>query len=455
MPLDGSEAIRRGDAGLLPKQMQLVDDIKSKIIVFRGGYRAGKTTGLVAKAYDLGCRNWPHPVLFVEPTFPMIRSVFVETAMRLCRGWKLRCRWKESKKTLTIGRRHPVSIWCRSADSPRSLEGLTVAAALCDEWELYEEEALVVAMARVSIGPLQQIVFGGTPEGYGAGYRLIEKNKQPGTNVIISPSRDNFTLRESYVSDMASRMTTEQIAEKLGGDRSPPSKRVYTRFSRTLHLEKPCVDLRRGRLEMWCDFNVDPMAWGFFLVDDSNPERIKFHCVGELVVSSTDSQRQAAEATKWIRAWNSRSGRNDTHHGMTALCDAASAQRSAITRLSHVENLRTVGFEPLFSKRNPYVEDRVASVQLALGGPNPYGGMWPVRLTFDEAAAPYIVSCISTQPRAEDGSPSKDTKLGLDHGSDLTGYGIMWHDPSTMPRANGVDDEHARAWDEARGRERR
>lgn len=448
MAFDASDPVF-GDAPLLPKQRQLVRDRHSKILIFRGGYRAGKTSGLVAKAIDLGFENWPHPVLAVEPTFPMIRSVFVDTAMRLCDRWKLRCKWKESKKILTIGRRFPATIWCRSADSPRSLEGLTVAAGVGDEWELWAIEALKVFMARISVGELQQIVLGGTPEGYGPGYQLVERNKKPGTVIIVSPTTDNLVsaggfVRADYVEDMASRLTAEEVEEKLKGERSPPSARVYTRFDRRLHCGTPCVDAMRGRLEVWCDFNVAPMAWGFVLVDDV---RKAFHVVGELVVDGTDSQRQAAEAAKWIRAWRAKLGFAGEHKGTSAICDASGDERSAITPLSHVVNLERAGFKPKFGATNPRVDDRVASVQKVLGGRSPLDGrQWPVRLTFDEKAAPYIVSCISSQPRAKDGSPSKDTKIGLDHGSDLVGYGVMWHSPATMPAPNEMETERSRQW---------
>lgn len=446
MPLDALTEPKRGPARLLPKQLQLVKDRAAKILIFRGGYRAGKTTGLVAKAIDLGFANWPHPVLAVEPTFPMIRSVFVDTAMRLCEKWKLRCQWRESKKILTIGRRYPATIWCRSADSPRSLEGLTVAAGVGDEWELWDIEALKVFMARVSAGSLQQIVLGGTPEGFGPGYKLIEAKPKPGTVVIVSPTMDNFTIRKDYVDDMASRLTPEEIAEKLQGERSPPSRRVYTRFDRRLHCSTPCVDVNdpRLRLEAWCDFNVSPMAWGFFLVDDT---KRCFHCVGELVVDGTDSQKQAAAAGQWISAWKRARGLHDDHRGTVAICDASGDERSAVTALSHVLNLENAGFRAKFGGKNPFVDDRVSSVQKVLGGPNELGGFWPVRLTFNEDAAPYIVQCVSTQPRNPDGSPNKDPRHDLSHGSDLVGYGIVWHDFATAPAANGMEDQRRAQWE--------
>lgn len=439
MALDAAPAEpRRGRAPLLPKQLELVSDQRSKIIIYRGGYRSGKTTGLVAKAIDNGFRHWPHPVLAVEPSFPMIRSVFVASAIRLCREWKLACRWQESKKTLTIGGRRPITIWCRSADAPRSLEGLTVGSLVGDEWELWDVEALKVAMARVSIGPedAQQIVLGGTPEGFGPGYELLEANRAPTTNIIVSRTRDNRFVRKSYEADMRSRLSDAEGAEKLDGERTAPEGRVYTRFDRGVHCKaKDVRELRRWSLEVWCDFNVSTMAWAFVLVSE---DRRRFHVVGEIVGKNTDSQKQAAAAKRWVREWCLRNGRAMPAR-MKAVCDASGDERSAITPLSHVANLQEAGFDPQFGKMNPRVEDRIATLQKTLGG-RVGEDFFPVNITFDEQAAPYIVRCIANQPKNPDGSPNKDPKIGLDHGADAIGYGVFWHCPAYRPAANGQED---------------
>lgn len=329
--LGEAPSLRTRDVEMLPKQLDGLDDKESKIIIYRGGYRSGKTTFLVAKAIQLGFRHYPHPVLAVEPSYPMIRSVFVASAFRLCGEWGLPIIWRESKKMLIIGSsKRRIEIWCRSADKPRSLEGLTVGSLVGDEWELWDVEALKVAMARVSIGPedAQQIVLGGTPEGFGKGYELLEADPEPTTNVIISRTRDNTFVRKSYEADMRSRLSEAEGAEKLDGERTAPEGRVYTRFDRALHCKPKSLDgMRKWRLEAWCDFNVATMAWAFVLVSEDGR---RFHVVGELVQHHTDSQRHAAAALKWIKAF-CLANRRPVPSRVHAVLDASSDERSAIT----------------------------------------------------------------------------------------------------------------------------
>ena len=58
-------------------QFDAVSDVDSKVIVLEGGYRGGKTFGLAAKAVDLARRNWPTPVVFGAPTWPMVEQVIL------------------------------------------------------------------------------------------------------------------------------------------------------------------------------------------------------------------------------------------------------------------------------------------------------------------------------------------------------------------------------------------
>lgn len=438
------EPPKRGTASLLARQLEVVRDTTSKIIVCQGGYRSGKTTALLAKAIDLGRRHWPHPVLAVGPSFPMVRSVLVEGAQDLCAKWKLACRWRVSTKTLTIGRRYPVTIWCRSADSPRSLEGLTVGSLIGDEWELWDVTALKVAMARVSIGPLQQIVLGGTPEGFGPGYRLLLDKPAAGTRLIVMRTIDNTNVRHDYVDDMRSRLSESEAAEKLEGVRTAPEGRVFTRFDREVHTRFCAVDARGADMQVWCGFNESRMAWAFVLVDS---ERGLFHVVGELVQEQTDSQAMAQQALAWLAEWHAAQGRRVTYRDLrslevTAICDPDGQERAARAPMSHVANLQEAGFKPLFTRRNPRVEDRVASMQKSLA---------EKRITFDEDAAPYFTRCIAMQRKHDDGNPLLDGDL--QYGAAVLTTGVMWHSPAVRPATAYTEQQRTAGIARARHRE--
>lgn len=429
---------KRGPAPLLANQLLCVEDTESKIIICRGGYRSGKTGALVAKAIDLGRRHWPHPVLAVEPSYTMILSVFVDAATRLCAKWNLPCHYSVSRKTLWIGRRNPVRILCRSADKPRSLEGLTVGSLVGDEWELWPIQSLKVAMARVSIGPLQQKVLGGTPEGFGPGYKLLEEKPKPGTRIIIMRTVDNHIVTEEnpdYVEDTRSTLSESEAKEKLEGERSAPEARVFTRWENEVHTTFAAVD-NDARIEVWAGFKEHRMVWAFVLVDDTNKA---FHVVGELVREHTDSQVQTNAAIEWLVRWFARGGAPSSPkvvraREIPAICDAEGNARTARAPKSHVVNVREGGLLPRCPPRNPSDPDRVASIQKVLG---------EKRFTVDAKAAPFIAQSLANLRRAPDGSIVDDGMMI--HAVHVIGNGIMVHSPAHRP---------ATAFEEQRARER-
>ncbi len=418
------DEIRRGPAGLLPHQLEFVADRASKIRVMQGGYRSGKTVTGVAVVVDMGFRSQGAPILVIEPTYRMIIDVFVATATRMLEAWGLPWRYHKSDKVLTIGRRRRFDVLCRSADQPRSLEGLTVGGLLVDEWELCDREALQVAMARVSIGPCQQIVLTGTPEGYGPGYDLILAKPASTTRVWIVRSKANTFLRSDYVADMESRLDDDEAGEKLEGQRRAKGGRVYSRFSREVHGKTPCVLPGRGDLQVWADFNVGKMVW---VVAEADPARRCAHIVGEFVGTNTDTAEQAEKITAYLAAHLTRVRRREiTKQDVRSMrikvyCDASGTQRTSVTPLTHVALLKQASFEPQHGLANPLIDDRVNTVQIMLRDK---------RLTIDPAAAPTTTMTFERQAYVN-GQPDKSG--GLDAAADAVGYGCYWQFPVWRP----------------------
>ena len=431
---------------LLPNQLRLIeahDARRHKIIIFRGGYRSGKTWALCAKAIDLGLRHWPHPVLVVAPTFPLLAGVYVETMRRVCESYGMAFKWIETKKKMVIGDRHPITIYCRSAETRRAIEGISAASLIVDEWEMIDVEILKVAMARVSIGPAetQQIVLGGTPEGYGLGYQLLEKHPAETTTVIVCKTRDNPYLRESYVNDMRERFSDEEAREKLDGERSAPTGRTFTRFSRAVHCGHPCVT--SGRLVWFAGFDPDLMAWvAVRLSADSR----SMHVVGEIVSRNTDSQQQAIKAREWVIRDEAKRGHVVGHEHVRMMqipvvCDASvqgGGASAGKVSMSHVHNLQEAGFKALYTRKNARYEDRRASLQKLLA---------QRRITFDAKAAEYVTRCIELQQHT---TRAADLRSGLVQGEAALTNGVMWYAPAFRPANATVEMAREEAWTDVR-----
>lgn len=432
---------------LLPHQADVVEDETSPILVLKGGLRSGKTFGLVLKALRMATLAWPKPILVVEPTYQMLRDVFVETARTVLDKVGVPYEWHRTDHILTVypASSRPLRIFCRSLDRPERMVGFTAGGAIVDEWESCTEEGILRVRERITPGVGEdfapQLVLGGTPEGFGFGYRWTEEAPLEGLRLITACTLDNVFVDPSYAEGVRQMLSEGEARERLEGIRTAKEGAVYSRFSRAKHCATRCLRDDEGDLEVWADFNVGTMAWLFVLVDHGSQ---RFHVVGELVGRNTDTMEQSERAAHWIADWCSSTtkrqhSRDDVRRMRVKVCmDASGAARSAVVPLSHASTLLQAGYQPQYPSANPRIEDRVASVQRILARD-------PPALTIDAKAAPYVVRCLEAQPYDKAGYPSKDPKLSLDHAVDSLGYGIFWHAPTWAPKANQIQSADPRA----------
>jgi hypothetical protein len=419
--------IQRGAATLLPHQLALVGDRTSRIKVLQGGYRSGKTVAGVAAVVDMAFRSGGFPILVVEPTYRMVVDVFVATAKRMLDAWRLPYVWHKTDKILTIGRRKQVEILCRSADEPRSLEGITAGGLLVDEWELCDVEALTTAMARVSMGPCQQIVLTGTPEGYGPAYEMILAKPSPDVRQWSVTSSANSYLSSTYVESMRQRMDDSTASEKLDGVRTAKGGRVYGRFDRRVHCVSPVVV--KGTIQIACDFNVRYMHW---IVVETDQSQRTTHVVGEVIKEGgTTTDEHAERVAQWIAQYLTRTrGRHYTRDDvyqmrLQAYVDASGTALRSTSTKSDVALLTQAGFRPVHGNANPAVKDRVNTLNVLFRDR---------RVTVDAAAAPVLTRALETQALDKHGDPDK--RGDIDHGIDALGYLCHWQWPVHRPRAN-------------------
>lgn len=420
-------------------QFSAVSDVESKVLVLEGGYRGGKTFGLAAKAVDLARRNWPTPIVFGAPTWPMVEQVFVDAVRELCEALRIRFRWHAQKKVITLYKRRPCRIICRSLDHPRSAEGLTGSAAIVDEWELCNTQAIKTVRARITKGRVCQLVLGGTPEGFGPAYDLILKEPKPGTRCIPLPTIGNAkNLKDDYIEGMREILDEAEQAEKLGGVRQSKGGLVYRRFDRKANFGYRCVHKNEPcDIELWCDFNVGAQCW--FIVehvrDDAAFPKHRFHVAEEIIGYDVDTDQQAIRATARLADFlTRRTGRRVEPEDVKRMrikapCDASGRNRGVVA--SHASVLTSHGFRPLYPSTNPDVEDRVLAMNLAFA-------QRPQALTIDEKRCPFLARAVTQQGRDASGAPKKDKdpKNDLSGPNDAIGYGIWWHTPTYRYRPN-------------------
>jgi hypothetical protein len=429
------DVVHRTTAELNRGQVKLLADTAPGILVATGGWRSGKTWGIACKALDLSRREiGGAPLLFGAPTWAMVEQVFVEALLRACELYKVHCEWRPHKKAVTLYKRHPHTIYCRSLDNPRAAEGLTVSNALVDEWELCHPDAIKTAKARITKGKVRQMVLAGTAEGYGPCYDLILKNPSPTTRQLIMPTSGNADhIAEDYLTETVGVLDDAERAEKLEGIRQARGGRVYSRFNRAIHFGLTFVDPRLGRVktELWCDFNVGRMNW---LIVDVDKETGRAHVAREVIGDETDTPQQCERATlALLDHMSARKGKRVERDELRAMrieapCDASGRHRAALG--SHAEAMRAAGFVPRYRSQNPAVEDRVFSVQAMLARST---------LTINEERCSFLATAIQQQGRNKTtGEPEKhaDPKRDLSGPMDALGYGVYWHWPGIRYQAN-------------------
>lgn len=413
--------------GLLPHQYRFVAEEQAPVVVLKGGFRAGKTVAAVAKCLRMAQRAWPLPVVVMEPTYRMIERVFVETARRMLGEWQVPMEWHKADAELVAypasGR--PLRMLCVSAERPETIMGITAGGGLVDEWELCGEEAVVAVRSRLTPledGAAPQLALVGTPEGFGFGYRWTEERPIPGLVLIGARTTDNRFVGASYTEAMRTVLSEAEAREKLEGIRTAPTGVVYSRFRRDAHCRPPPAELGAYRLQMWADFNVDPMVWALAWVGADSA-----YIVREVIGRHTDTMAHADFAMRCCAEELGVREDEARRMGLELICDASGSARHTSSTYSDVAICNRAGFRVKHPASNPLIEDRVASVQRVLA---------EGRLFVDPARAAYLVRCLETQPYDSAGRPSKDPSLGLDHGADVVGYGVFWSWPAWKPRAN-------------------
>lgn len=392
---------------LLPHQLEVIQDRITHKKVLQGGYRSGKTWTACAQTIDFGFRSGGYPILVVEPTYKMIKDVYVATMERFLQSCGLPYRYNKSEHEFLIGRGNKFQVLCRSADNPRSLEGITAGAAIIDEWELCGAEALGVAFARVSMGDCQQILLTGTPEGFGPCYEMVLGNPNNKTKLWTVGTSVNTFLSADYIDNLRGNLDDSTALEKLEGVRTSKSGRVYSYFDRAKH-NKPLVDWSRGRIAIACDFNVRYMHWLIALVDD---DRRTVHFVGEVIKQGGTTTFEHAERTlrKIGELIKKNTGREYEfsqlqRHKYRAYCDASGSAQKSVSTESDLHLLLQAGFRVDCPNKNPPVKDRINTVQCLLRDN---------RISIDLANCPQFVKSLETQSWDKNGEPEK--RDNVDH----------------------------------------
>lgn len=437
---------------LYKHQYEFVTDVDHRYIALRAGLGAGKTYAFCAKALHLAqlncARIGDHVGIVCEPTYPLIKDVFIPTMEEVLEHAGI-ANYTLSKTggTPEFTIKFPdgkCTIKMRSAENYRRLIGINAAWAGIDEMDTMDtdlqKEMWVRINARIRAkGSLKQTFVTSTPEGFTfMNHFFVEKCQQSEQHakhvrVIQASTYDNKSLDPEYIEHNIANMTPEQVqAWVFGNVVNMRTGLVYKRFDRTLNTTsinlKWVVDQfggqvdRRGHpvplpeLHIGMDFNVGKMAAITHVIIDGNP-----HAIDEIIgLDDTESMIREINIRYpqfTINVYPDSSGSNRSHTNVLADTDIAM--------------LKNAKYKVHHKSKNPPVKDRVAAMNVMLCNSQ------DVRRYFiNSTTCPQYVLALERQTYDDHGEPTKDGKI--DHPVDAGGYFIAFKFPVTIQRTQDL-----------------
>ena len=346
-------------ADLLPAQRDFVDDTEHRIVGYIGGFGSGKSFALCAKAIMLGLDNPGTTAMVAEPSFPMIRTVFIPAMDAALEQWEIDYDFRVSPQPeyllkLPTGN---VKLLCQSAENYQRVRGQNISFVLWDEADTSPADTAQKAgemfLARMRTGNINQLAIASTPEGFRYCYRTFVEQDGPDKRLIRVKTRDNPHLPEGFIESLQRNYPAQLINAYLEGHFvNMASCSLYPEFDRSLNY----CDTQPTELDtiyVGIDINV-----GNCVTQHLIRRGDEFHFFAEKVYRDT---QQIAAGLKELYP----------HHFKTRqlvlIPDAASKQRStAAAQESDLGILKKAGHKVSPQQSNPLVQDRVNALNVLI-----------------------------------------------------------------------------------------
>ena len=354
-----TDLLARVRADLLPAQRDFIDDNEHRIVGYIGGFGSGKSFALAAKAITLGLLNPGTTAMVAEPSFPMIRTVFIPAMDLALEQWGIDYDFRVSPQpeyTLKLPNGN-VKLLCQSADNWQRVRGQNISFVLWDEADTSPVETAQKAgemfLARMRTGKVNQLALASTPEGFRYCYRQFEELKGPDKRLIRVKTKDNPHLPPDFVPSLERNYPPQLIAAYLNGHFvNLASAALYPEFDRSLNY----CDTQPGPLDtiyVGVDINVGNSVCQHLVRRDD-----EFHFFNESIHRDT---QQIAQQLKEMYPQHFAAGQ------LVLIPDASAKQRStAAAQESDLGILKKAGHKVSPQQSNPLVQDRVNAVNVLI-----------------------------------------------------------------------------------------
>ena len=356
-----ADLLARIRADLLPAQRDFIDDTSHRIVGYLGGFGSGKSFALAAKAITLGLLNPGTTAMVAEPSFPMIRTVFIPAMDLALEQWGIDYDFRVSPQpeyTLKLPTGN-VKLLAQSAENWQRVRGQNISFVLWDEADTSPVETAQKAgemfLARMRTGKVNQLALASTPEGFRYCYRQFVEQDGPDKRLIRVRSMDNPHLPADFVESLKRNYPPQLIQAYLDGHFvNLASAALYPDFDRSLN---------------YCDTKPDPLDTIYVGVDINVGNSVcqhlvrrgdEFHFFNESIHRDT---QQIAQQLKEMYPQHFAQGQ------LVLIPDAAAKQRStAAAQESDLGILKKAGHKVSPQQSNPLVQDRINAVNVLING---------------------------------------------------------------------------------------
>lgn len=383
------------------------------------GFGAGKTEGLVERGIKFKFDSPDTDIAYYLPTYDLVNTIafprFEEKLNDLFGSKALGRDYKTIKNnTPMIKIAGYGKFILRTMDRPQRIIGYEVGDSLVDELDTLKQVDAEMVWRKIlgrnrqkkTNGVPNTVAVGTTPEGFRFVYERWKNNPPNDEYQIIKASTysNAHNLPPDYIPDLLADYPSNLIAAYIDGEFVnltsgsvyPNYDRVGNRSTETARPQEP--------LHIGMDFNVGKMAAVVFVPRANNP-----HAVAEIM--------NVLDTPAMIVAIKNRFPNNPIFVYPDASGDNRKSQKASETDLAL---LRQANFIVLNNPANPYVKDRVLSMNILLAG-SPRG-----KLFVNDATCPMFANALEKQAY-DKGEPDKTS--GFDHPNDAGGYFVAYRYP--------------------------
>ena len=375
------------------------------------GYGAGKSQAAVIRIALLALKYKGLSFAFVEPTYDLIRLIAFPRFEEILDSWGVK--YNLNKADAIIKLDNGSQIIFRSADSPERLVGFEVSDAVIDEADTLRIDQARTVWTKM-LGRIRErkpdnspntLAAVSTPEGFGFMYEMWGKEKREGYELIKAPTSSNPYLPDGYIAQLQATYSGSQLSAYLDGNFvNLNAGSVYHEFDRNLNATSQTI-MADDVLHIGLDFNVANMSAVVHVVRGDS-----VHVVNELTgVFDTPTMGRILKE------------KYPAHRILIYPDASGNARKSNNASESDHSILRSFGFQVLVNSRNPFVKDRVLSVNAMINNQSER------RYFVNAQYCPSLAESLEKQSYDKNGEPDK--KSGFDHVVDATGYFIAYRYP--------------------------